>query len=134
MFLEKISPRFAETDALGHVNNTVIPVWFEQARKPVFQCFTPDLDPKKWRLIIARIEVDYLAEIIYGYEVEIRTYLLGLGNSSMQVRHDAYQKGCLCARGLAILVHYDYKKQKSIPIPGEIRNMLGEHIIEESTD
>ena len=27
-----VSPRFAETDALGHINNTVIPVWFEQGR------------------------------------------------------------------------------------------------------
>lgn len=132
MFLEKISPRFAETDALGHINNTVIPVWFEQARKPVFQCFTPDLDPEKWRLIIARIEVDYLAEIVYGHEVEIRTYLLGIGNSSIRVRHEVYQKDHVCARGLAILVHYDYKNQKSIPVPGEIRKMLEEHVIQEN--
>lgn len=131
MFTERISPRFAETDALGHINNTVIPVWFEQARKPVFQIFTPDLDPKKWRLIIAKIEVSFLAEIIYGYDVEIRTHLLHVGNTSIQLIQEVYQKDQLCAKGLAVLVHYDYKTKKSVPIPDEIRQYLEEHIAKE---
>ena len=41
-----ITPGFYETDALGHINNTVIPMWLEKARTPIFKIFTPDLDPK----------------------------------------------------------------------------------------
>ncbi len=130
MFIEKISPRFVETDALGHINNTVIPVWFEQARKPIFQLFTPDLDPKKWKLIIARIEVDFLAETHFGHEVEIHTNLAHVGNASFKVRQELWQRSVLCAKGLAILVHYNYGTGKSSPIPADVRQQLIEHLSE----
>jgi len=39
MISETIKPRFLETDALGHINNTVVPGWFEGARDPVFRWF-----------------------------------------------------------------------------------------------
>ncbi len=128
MFTEKITPRFSETDALGHINNTVIPVWFEQARKPVFQYFTPDLDPKKWRLIIARIEVDFLAEITYGFEVAVQTSLSHIGKASLSVIQELYQKDQLCARGKAVLVHFDYAAKKSVPIPDDLRTLLTKHL------
>lgn len=131
MFTEKINPRFAETDALGHINNTVIPVWFEQARKPIFQFFTPDLDPKKWKLIIARIEVDFLAETRFGHEAEIRTYLLHIGNASFKIVHELWQQDVLCAKGVAILVHYDYGAGKSAAIPEDVRQKLAEHLTED---
>ena len=44
MLATSISPRFLETDALGHINNTVLPMWFEAAREPVFRMFSPELD------------------------------------------------------------------------------------------
>lgn len=48
-------PRFNDTDALGHINNASAASWFEEARRPIFEIFIPDLDPKKWNLILARI-------------------------------------------------------------------------------
>lgn len=131
MFTEKISPRFAETDALGHINNTVIPVWFEQARRPIFEFFTPDLDPRKWRLIIARIEVDFMAETRFGSEVEIRTYLSHLGNASLKLTHELWQQGVLRAKGMAVLVHYNYQTGKSMAIPDDIRHQLAVHLSRE---
>ncbi|MEM9398560.1 MAG: acyl-CoA thioesterase, partial [Pseudomonadota bacterium] len=32
MFSKTLSPRFYETDALGHINNVTIAAWFEVAR------------------------------------------------------------------------------------------------------
>ena len=32
-----VTPRFYETDAFGHINNTVITGWFETAREPIFR-------------------------------------------------------------------------------------------------
>jgi len=54
MFSELITPRFSDTDALGHINNTMVPIWFEGARDPVFKLFMPELDPNNWQLILAR--------------------------------------------------------------------------------
>ena len=69
MFKEIIQPRFNETDALGHINNTVLTQWFEGARDPIFKLFTPDLDTKAWRLILASISVQFKAELFYGLPI-----------------------------------------------------------------
>jgi acyl-CoA thioester hydrolase len=128
MFTEIIEPRFSETDALGHINNTVIPNWFEKAREPLFRFFTPDLDPKNWQLIIARIEVDFKAEIFYMHEVTMKTWLEKLGNSSMIVVQQVWQNGNLCAEGRAVVIHFDWTSKKSKTIPDGIRNQLILHI------
>ena len=75
MFSMSIEPRFVETDALGHINNTVLPAWFEQARTPIFKICTPSLAIDKWELILAKIEVSFLGQIYYGKVVEIKTFI-----------------------------------------------------------
>lgn len=37
MYLYDITPRFGDIDGLRHVNNTVIPGWFEQARNQIYR-------------------------------------------------------------------------------------------------
>lgn len=128
MFTEVIQPRFSETDALGHINNTVIPNWFEKAREPLFRMFTPDLDPQKWQLIIARIEVDFKAEIFYTSDVTIKTWLEKIGNSSMTVVQQVWQDEQICAEGRAALIHFDWIKKTPKPIPDDIRTKLSAHL------
>jgi len=82
MFSEVIATRFSDTDGLGHINNTMVPVWFEGARDPVFKWFMPDLDLTKWNLILAKIDVEFHAQMYYGEKMEIRTYIGRIG-----VRH-----------------------------------------------
>ncbi len=53
MFNEQYTVRFYETDALGHVSNTVLVGWFEAARIPIFKLFVPDLNLQNWPLIVA---------------------------------------------------------------------------------
>lgn len=129
MFIETIHPRFAETDALGHINNTVVPVWLEQARTPVFRLFIPDLDIKQWRLIIAKIEVNFWQEILYGHEVKVHTYIEKIGNSSFQVGQEVHQREQLCAKGRSVMVHFDYATRKAQPIPTEIRKKMEAHYV-----
>ncbi|MCO4754151.1 MAG: acyl-CoA thioesterase [Bacteriovoracaceae bacterium] len=120
----KIFPRFNDTDALGHINNASIVSWFEEARRSLFEVFVPELNPKKWNLIIARVEVDYLAQGEFQKEVLVNTWLEKIGNSSMIVAQEAIQNGRPIARGKAVMVHFDYKSQKSIPIPEEFKKIL----------
>ena len=128
MFYYCLQPRFSETDALGHVNNTVVPVWFEQAREPIFKIFVPNLSVDKWNLIIARIEVDFVAELLYGEEVEVRTSLSKLGNSSMTIAQTAWQKGKVRAKGKAVMIHFDYAEKSARTIPTSIRTALESHL------
>ncbi|GGE59662.1 thioesterase [Streptosporangium jomthongense] len=130
MFYYELQPRFSDTDALGHISNTTLPVWFEQARMPLFSIFHPTLDVKTWPLIIARVEVDFVAQSYWHLPVEIRTGVGRIGNSSFQAVQEAWQDGKQIARGQAVLIHFDYETEKSIPIPEEIRNQLAKHLIE----
>ena len=121
---ETIVPGFYETDALGHINNTVVPMWFEKARTPIFKIFTPDLDPKKWELILAKIEVEYLRELDFRITISIRTGIQHVGNSSFLIRQELFQDGKLAARGLTTLVRFDHGTKKSYALTEDLRNEL----------
>ncbi len=131
MFTEKVTPRFGDADGLRHINNTALVEWFEVGRNPIFRMFTPDLDLsyEKWKLILVRTEFDYLGQMYYGIDVEIRSYITHIGNSSFTIGHEAWQDGELKAKGKAVLVHFDFLNQESIPIPDVIKAQLHEHLI-----
>ncbi|GLX83080.1 acyl-CoA thioesterase [Thalassotalea eurytherma] len=132
MFKESFSPRFSDTDALGHINNTLVPIWFEAARKPIFELFIPDLDPKKWNLILANIDVSFKAQMYFGHEMEVRTCIQHVGNSSFKVYQELWQQNQCCASGAATMVHYDYSQQKSATIPQPIKEALSAHLYVEN--
>ncbi|QEA38864.1 acyl-CoA thioesterase [Pistricoccus aurantiacus] len=132
MFTKTMEIGFYDTDALGHVNNTRLPTWFELARNDLFRLFTPDLDPAKWQLILARYDVEFMAELFYGKPVEIRTYLTHLGNSSFTVTQEARQESRLVARGNTVLVHYDHRERRTLRIEGELREALNAHLQEKA--
>jgi acyl-CoA thioester hydrolase len=122
-------PRFNDTDALGHINNASIATWFEEGRRSIFEYFIPDLDPKKWNLIIARLEIDYLAQGYYQKAVTVKTAVEKIGNSSFVLVQEAFQEGTIISRGKSFLVCFDYEKQKSIPIPESIKEKLKAHLL-----
>lgn len=120
----KFYPSFSDTDALGHINNARYATWFEDARRPIFELFIPDLDPKKWNLIIARIELDFLAQGKYQLETTVETWVEKIGNSSFVLMQEAYQEGKAICRCKAFMVHFDYATNKSLSIPAPIKGQL----------
>lgn len=124
MLSEKLMPRFSETDVLGHINNTALPVWFEAARVPIFKIFTPDLDPKQWKLIVAKVEVTFKGELFYGQEVEVKTAIERIGSSSFVILQQAWQHGECCAEGKTVMVRYDFANKSSQPLSEEEKQQL----------
>ncbi|MCK5306323.1 MAG: acyl-CoA thioesterase [Candidatus Omnitrophica bacterium] len=131
MFSLTIIPRFGETDVLGHINNTTLPCWFERARNPLYKIFNPAMNLKKWNLIMARMEFDFLAELFLDKEVEIKTYIIKIGNSSIHIGQEAWQEGRLKVKGRNVGVYYDFAAKKSVRVPDDLREKLKEHIISE---
>ncbi|MCQ2960361.1 MAG: acyl-CoA thioesterase [Bacteroidales bacterium] len=128
MFSYTITPRVADTDALGHINNTVLPCWFEEARTPLFKILNPTMDFNNWNLILARMEVDYLKQIFFHSQVEVKSWISRMGNSSFDITQELWQDGNLCARSKSVIVHFDFKTQKSVPIVGTMRSDLEAHL------
>lgn len=131
MFKTMITPRIGDTDALRHINNNALPIWFETARNPVFKIFNPTLELtyKKWNLIMVHCDFNYLKQIYFGYDVEIRTYVTKIGKTSLTLTHEAWQNGKLRANGTCTMVYFDFIKQSSVVIAEDIREKLKEHYI-----
>ncbi|KZN29453.1 thioesterase [Pseudoalteromonas luteoviolacea S2607] len=129
MLAEKIMPRFSETDVLGHINNTVLPVWFEAARAPIFKIFTPDLNPHNWKLIVAKVEVTFKGELFYGQQVEIKTAIEKIGKSSFVILQQAWQHGECCAEGRTVMVRYDFASKSSQSLSEYERDALAVHLL-----
>ncbi|AZQ85870.1 acyl-CoA thioesterase [Colwellia sp. Arc7-635] len=128
MFSEVITPRFCDTDALGHINNTMLPIWFEGAREPVFKIFMPELNLAQWRLILAKIDVNFHAQIFYGKAVELRTYIGRIGGSSFDVYQELWQNDIKCASGTSVMVNFCYENQSSLKIPADVRCEMEKHL------
>lgn len=127
MFELTIEPRFAETDALGHISNTTYPLWFEAARDPIFRIFRPSMEVQNWPLILAKIDIDFVAQTYLDSPVHIETYISRIGTSSFDIAQFARQDNELKARGTAVMVRFDYELQKSQPISDDIRTVLEQH-------
>lgn len=130
MFTLDIQPRFSEIDGLGHVNNTKVPVWFEEARTPFIKFFNPNFDYKVWDVIIAHISVDFVEQMYLHNPVLIKSWVEKVGNSSFNLYHEAWQDNELKAKGKDVIVHFDFVNKKSIVIPAEIQIKLEEHLID----
>ena len=131
MYKTIITPRIGDTDALRHINNTALPIWFESARNPLFRIFNPTLELtyKKWNLVMLRCDFNYLKQMYFGYDVEIRTYVSKIGKTSVVIHQEAWQNGLLRANGSCTMLYFDFIKQNSVVIPDDIREKLNEHYI-----
>ncbi|MDY0267194.1 MAG: thioesterase family protein [Methanimicrococcus sp.] len=131
MFSKTVTPGFGEVDGLGHINNTVLARWFELARNPIFRIFEPNLNLSHdvWPLIMAHTEFDFVGELFYEFDVELRTYIEKVGTKSFTVYHEAWQEGRLCVYGRAVVVHYDFKARVTTPIPEDKKEKLAEHMV-----
>ena len=129
MLIEEYHVRFYETDALGHVSNTVLVGWYEAARIPIFKYFVPDLELKNWPLILANYKVDFLAQIYLQSPVIIKTGVSRIGNSSFEVYQECRQDNLCKSKGFTTLVHFDYETQKSLTIPEDTKVLLQKIVI-----
>jgi len=131
MFSMTIQPGFGDTDCLGHVNNATLGHWFETARNPIIRIFVPDLNFKReeFPLILAHSDYDFVRELFFHHEVEIRTWISHIGNKSFTVFHQAWQNGLLAVTGTAVIVHYDFAKKQSKPLSESDKKALAEHFV-----
>ncbi len=70
-FVVREHVRFRDVDALGHVNNAVYSTYLEQARL--------DALGELGSVILARVEIDFRAEIRFGDEVEVHSRCSRIG-------------------------------------------------------
>jgi len=128
MYKTTIIPRVSETDGVGHINNTTLPIWLEAGRNDLFKLFTPDLSFKNWKMIIVKTTLEFIKQISYGHGVELKTWVKRIGNTSLELYEEIWQGGKLCAKNEVIYVNFNLEQQKTEPISKEIREKLSDHL------
>jgi len=108
--------RFRDCDAMGHVNNAVYSTFLEEARIEVLGGLTD--------FILARVEIDFRAELRAGEEIEVRTRCSRIGTKSIELEHEIHADGRLAAQAKSVLVGYDYERAQSVPLSEQVRARL----------
>jgi acyl-CoA thioester hydrolase len=80
---------------------------------------------------MAHTDYDFVGELFFQFDVEIRTWIDRIGTKSFTVYHEAWQEGRLCVTGKAVVVHYDFKNNQSTPIPEGKKRLLEAHLREQ---
>jgi acyl-CoA thioester hydrolase len=116
--------RFRDLDAMGHVNNAVYLTYLEQARFTFLDGLGLVEALDRPPMILARVELDYRAQIEPGEEVEIgvRTSRVGTKNFELEYRCEASGRHVADAR--TVLVAYDYERQEPVPVSEAWRRAL----------
>ena len=125
VYRHRLSVRFRDCDAMGHVNHAVYLTYFEQCRLTCWRELTSTSSPHT-RVIIARAECDYRSPAHFGDELEIRLIVAGIGRSSFTLAYDIVLAGSdrLIASGKTVMVSYDYTAGASVPLPQATRTLL----------
>ncbi len=124
-FRMPLEVRFRDCDAMGHVNNAVYFTYFEQCRLRFWHALTGEMAPDA-RVIVARTECDYRAPAYFGDPLEITCNVLDIGRSSFVLAQSVEhaENGKRLAEGKTVVVTYDYKAGRSIPIPDDLRRLI----------
>lgn len=128
IFAITIRPRASETDLVGHINNTVIAVWFEELRTSYLMHLQEGEDGlPPLHVTMASVTIDYLGETFFGSDVEARLRSVTLGNTSMTMECDMFQNGRQVVRARAVLVNWDRETRKPQRIGDDYRQRIGAH-------
>ncbi len=119
-----IRPRFSETDALGHINNTAVAVWFEAGRVEYIDDLLAEMHGGAPSWVMATQTLDYVAENFFGVDVRVDVAITKVGRSSFTVVCRMYQNDNLTVKASSVLVFVDKKTRKSSPLPDDMRALL----------
>jgi acyl-CoA thioester hydrolase len=124
-YRHRLSVRFRDCDAMGHVNHAVYFTYLEQCRLTFWREVTGTASPHT-RVIVARAECDYRAPAHFGDELEVRLTVGEIGRSSFALQYEVVhaESGQLIATGQTVLVSYDYAAGKAVPLPEPARALL----------
>lgn len=124
-----IQIRFNDIDALGHINNNVYFSFFDLGKSHYFE----DLKASyvSWTdglIVIARIEVDFIAPVFYKEQIVVDSKITKMGNKSavfvQQIRNSVTDE--IKCRSMSVVVTYNPKTMSPMPVPQIWRNAISE--------
>jgi acyl-CoA thioester hydrolase len=124
-----VQVRFADTDAMGHVNNAAYLTFVEAARIDWWAAVAGEpilREPARAEgLILAEASVAFRAPVFFGDRVVVETRATGIGRTSLALEHrvTAQRDGEPCrlvATCQSVIVRYDYVEERPTPFSSEL--------------
>lgn len=119
-----IQIRFKDIDKLGHVNNANHITYFELARVDYFEALATENIKIDWineGVILAKIEMEYKMPILLEDKVFVYTWVSKMGTKSFDMSCSIVKiengMEVELAKGLAIIVCFNYKTNQTILVP-----------------
>ena len=128
-FYHPVEVRYGDLDPQGHVNNAKHLTYFEQARVAYMielGLFTKDQSFMEIGVILADVHITYFEPIYFGQNIKVGVHVAKTGNKSMTWEQNIVdsETGKELAKGELVIVTYDYKTGKTIPIPQQWRQKI----------
>jgi acyl-CoA thioester hydrolase len=105
--------RYADTDRQGHVNNAVFSTFIETARAEIIYDRVAPLVESGTSFVIARLAVDFRAEINWPGTLWIGTRVAQIGRSSFTLQHGLFQDERCVATAEVVIVQVNDATRKS---------------------
>jgi len=128
-FYHPVEVRYGDLDPQGHVNNAKYLTYFEQARIAYWidmGFFTTDQSFMEIGVILADVHLTYLEPVYFGQKVKVGVHVARLGNKSMTWEQNVIdvESDKELAKAEIVIVAYDYRQEKTIPIPQAWREKI----------
>jgi acyl-CoA thioester hydrolase len=115
-----VQMRFADTDAMGHVNNGSFVVYAETGRID----FMKALGAADRSFILAHLAIDFRRQVRFRESVIVESWVEKIGTSSMTLRQAIRADGTVAADVRAVVVSFDYAASRSTPWSAELRQAM----------
>ena len=125
--VERMKMRWADMDALGHMNNTVYFRCLEQARISWFDGLGIDYADRTQAPILGSVSCRFRIPVVYPADLAISLYAGPPRNSSFVLSSaitDEQEPTRIYATGEAVMVWIDLSDRKSRPLPDWLRQRL----------
>ena len=121
--------RYGDTDRQGHINNAVFATLYETGRVNVLHDPAGPLARPGFSFVLARIAIDYLAELFWPGTVEIGTGVKLVGNSSVTFAQALFQNGVCVSVAESVVVQVDAATRRSAPLSDDTKARLAEMMV-----
>ncbi len=116
--------RFADLDAVGHVNNLAYGQFFEAGRVAFWEAAgVPVTDPDVTTMLV-RMTIDYRVQMSFPGDVTVGTRVLRFGRTSCVLGQGLFRDGACTATSEAVAVLVDLRTDRSTPIPEALRERI----------
>jgi acyl-CoA thioester hydrolase len=123
--------RFADIDALGHVNNAVFLSYMEVVRTAFWAEFIGEVRVQEIDFVLARVEIDYRRPVLFNDALACDLWLEKVGRSSFTVGYRFFVDDTLVAEARSVQVFVDLATGASKPVPDSFRARVREFLAED---